>query len=81
MPSRMPPTYSWRDGVLRRPEWEVTTEGGGARPGGARLTIGPRGPMAETLRRLQIPRRPVMSSATPHLTATFGPAEVVTVGR
>jgi hypothetical protein len=81
MPSRMPPTYSWRDGVLRRTDWEVTTEGGGARPGGARLTIGPRGPMAETLRRLQIPRRPVMSSATPHLTATFGPAEVVTVGR
>ena len=61
--------------------WDVTTEGGGARPAGARLTIGPRGPMAETLRRLQLPRRPVMSSATPHLTATFGPAEVVTVGR
>lgn len=79
LPSRMPPTYSWRDGVLRRTEWEVTTKGGGARLGGARLTIGPRGPLAETLRRLQLPRRPVMSSATPHLTATFGAAEVVTV--
>lgn len=81
MPSRMPPTYSWRDGVLRRTEWEVTTEGGGARVGGARLTIGPRGPLAETLRRLQLPRRPIMSSATPHLTATFGPADIVSVPR
>lgn len=77
LPKEMPPTYSWRDGVLRRTEWDVTTTGGGARPGGARLTIGERGPMAEMLHRLRVPNRSVMSSATPHLASTFGaPHEV-----
>lgn len=78
MPKQMPPTYSWRDGVLRRIEWEVSTVGGRARPGGARLTLGERGPMAEMLRKLQLPRRSVMSSFTPQLSSVFGAAEVVT---
>ena len=81
MPREMPPTYSWRDGVLRRTEWEVTSHGGGARVGGARLAIGPRGPMAEMLHRLRVPGRSIMTSATPELTSTFGAAEVVTIGR
>lgn len=80
MPKTMPPTYSWRDGVLRRTEWEVTTTGGGARLGGGRLTIGNHGPVAETLRRLRLSGRSIMSSATPHLTSTFGPGEIVREG-
>lgn len=81
LPTEMPPTYSWRDGVLRRIEWEVTTEGGGSRPGGAKLVVGPRGPMATTLRRLGLPKRALMSCYTPHLTSIFGAPEVVEVRR
>ena len=76
-PDQMPPTYSWRDGVLRRTEWDVHTEGGSARPGGASLAVGSTGPLVRTLRRLHVPRRAMMSSATPHLSSLFGAPEVV----
>ncbi len=79
-PSQMPPTYSWRDGVLRRTEWEVASEGGSSRPGGARLTLGTTGPLARTLRRLRLPRHALSSSATPALRSTFGPPEVIDPG-
>lgn len=77
-PGEMPPTYSWRDGVLRRTTWDLEVTGGSARPGGARLTIGTTGPLARTLRKLQLPRRPLMSTSAPHLRSTFGGPEVIT---
>lgn len=76
-PSQMPPTYSWRDGILRRTEWEIESTGGSSRPGGARLRLGTSGPLVRTLRRLNLPRHALMSSATPHLESTFGPAQLI----
>lgn len=81
MPKEMPPTYSWRDGVLRFTPWEVDTGGGKARLGGARLTLGARGPMVTTLRQLQLPRHAIMSSHTSHLSSIFGNPEIVTPKR
>ena len=81
VPKDVPPTYSWRDGVLRRTEWEVTMHGGGSRPGGATVVPGARGQMAATLRRLKLPRHSLMSSFTSHLESIFGEPEVVNVGR
>lgn len=76
-PQDMPPTYSWRDGVLRRTSWDLEATGGSARPGGARLTLGSTGPLVETLRRLRLPRHALMSTTAPHLRSTFGPPEVI----
>lgn len=78
-PSEMPPTYSWRDGTLRRTAWEMEATGGSARPGGARLDIGATGPLTRTLRRLQLPRRPLMSTVAPQLHTVFSGPEVVEV--
>lgn len=80
LPMQMPPTYSWREGVLRMINWELTSTGGGARLGGARLTIGDNGPIATTLRRLRVPRRSVMSAFAPHVALVFGAPEIVSVG-
>lgn len=79
LPAQRPPTYSWRDGVLRRTAWDVDTAGGGARLGGASLVVGAEGPVADELRSLGLPRRALMASATPHLRCTFGSAEIVQV--
>lgn len=76
-PTEMPPTYSWRDGVLRRTTWQLQARGGSSRLGGARLTLGASGPVVRQLRRLQLPRRCLVSASTPHLRATFGAPEVV----
>lgn len=76
-PAQMPPTYSWRDGVLRRTTWDLDVTGGAARPGGARLTVGPSGPLVRTLRRLRLPRHALMSTVAPRLASRFGPPQVV----
>lgn len=76
-PSDMPPTYSWRDGILRRTSWDLEVTGGAGRPGGARLTLGPNGPLVETLRKLRLPRHALMTTTAPHLRSLFGPAEVI----
>lgn len=78
LPQQMPPTYSFRDGVLRRTTWEVKGTGGGMRLGGASLVLGRQGSMATALRGLGLPKRALMASSTAHLQSTFGPAEVVT---
>jgi len=80
-PQKMPPTYSFRDGILRRTQWEVKGSGGGARLGGASLVLGRQGPLATALRGLGLPKRALMASATSHLQSTFGAADVVTVRR
>lgn len=76
-PKEMPPTYSWRDGVLRRTTWDLEVTGGTSRPGGARLTLGSSGPLVRTLRRLRLPRHALMSATAPRLRSTFGAPEVV----
>ena len=76
-PADMPPTYSWRDGVLRRITWDLDVVGGSARPGGARLTLGSSGPLVRTLRRLRLPRRALMSATAPQLSSIFGAPEVI----
>lgn len=78
-PAEMPPTYSWRDGVLRRTTWDLDVTGGSARPGGARLTLGSSGPLVRTLRRLRLPRHALMSATAPQLASVFGAPEVLTV--
>lgn len=76
-PADMPPTYSWRDGVLRRTTWDLDVTGGSARLGGARLTLGSSGPLVRTLRRLRLPRHAVMSATAPVLSSVFGAPEVI----
>jgi len=76
-PQQMPPTYSSRDGVLRRTSWDLDVTGGSARPGGARLTLGSSGPLVRTLRRLRLPRRALLSATAPRLSSTFGAPEVI----
>ncbi len=76
-PREMPPTYSWRDGVLRRTTWDLQVSGGSSRPGGARLTLGSKGPLVRTLRRLCLPRHALLSAAAPQISSIFGVPEVV----
>ncbi len=76
LPDRAPPSYSFRDGVLRRTEWTTTTEGSTGRPGGATIVLGDH-PMADELRALGLPRRALFSSSAAQMRASFGAAEVV----
>ena len=77
LPSQAPPSYSFRDGVLRRTEWETSAEGVSGRPGGATLVLGDH-PMADELRSLGLPRRALFTSHATRMRASFGAAEVVT---
>jgi hypothetical protein len=70
--------YSWNDGVLRRTPWTTRNRLARARPGGARLELGHGHPMADELRSLGLPKRALMTTSTGLMSATFGPAEVVT---
>jgi hypothetical protein len=80
LPSQAPPSYSFRDGVLRRTPWETSADGVAGRPGGATLVLGDH-PMADELRSLGLPKRALFSSSAAHMRATFGAAEVVTARR
>jgi len=80
LPSQAPPSYSFRDGVLRRTQWEMSAEGVAGRPGGATLVLGEH-PMADELRSLGLPKRALFSSSAAQMQATFGGAEVVTARR
>ncbi|HET8758481.1 MAG TPA: acetoacetate decarboxylase family protein [Solirubrobacteraceae bacterium] len=69
------PNYTLADGVLRRAAWDQqgTVR---ARLGGGRLILGSH-PMADELRALGLPRRPLMCGTMRGMRATFGaPAEV-----
>ena len=79
LPAQSPPSYSYRDGVLRRTEWTTTSDGVSGRFGGATLVLGDH-PMADELRSLGLPRRAVFTSSAARMQATFGPAEVVVAG-
>jgi len=69
--------YSFRDSVLRRTAWTTRSRRMTARIGGCVLEIGRSHPMAVELASLGLPRRAVMSMATPLLSATFGPPRIV----
>ncbi len=77
LPAQAPPSYSFRDGVLRRTAWETSAEGVSGRPGGATLVLGDH-PMADELRSLGLPRRALFTSHAARMRASFGGAEVVT---
>jgi hypothetical protein len=71
--------YSSRDGVLRRTPWTNRVDDARVSPAGAQLELGTRHPMADELRSLGLPKRPIMSMSVGQLGATFGAADVVTV--
>jgi len=79
LPSQAPPSYSFRDGVLRRTPWVTSSEGVTGRFGGATLVLGDH-PVADELRSLGLPKRALFTSHAAQMQATFGAAEVVTTG-
>ncbi len=64
-------------GVLRKTRWTTRSEGMRATLGGTTLELGSRHPVADELRSLGLPKRALMTTATTHMTARFGPPEVV----
>jgi hypothetical protein len=80
LPSQAPPSYSFADGILRRTRWTTASEGVTGRFGGATLVLGNH-PMADELRSLGLPKRALFSSSASQMSASFGAAEVVTVGQ
>jgi len=76
LPSQSPPTYSYREGVLRRTTWTTSSEGVTGRLGGATLVLGDH-PMAEELRSLGLPKRALFSSSASWMRASFDRASVV----
>jgi hypothetical protein len=76
LPSNAPPSYSFRDGVLRRTTWTTSAEGVTGRAGGATLVLGDH-PMADELRALGLPRRALFSSSIAVMRASFDGARVV----
>jgi len=77
LPAQAPPSYSFRDGVLRRTRWTTSSEGVTGRFGGATLVLGDH-PLADELRTLGLPRRALFTSHAARMRASFGAAEVVT---
>lgn len=69
-------TYSHHQGVLRRTPFTSSGSGVGIRVGGASLVLGSH-PVADELRSLGLPRRPLMSGSVEHLRAHFGAPEVL----
>jgi hypothetical protein len=76
LPSNAPPTYSFREGVLRRTTWTTSAEGVSGRFGGATLVLGAH-PLADELRSLGLPKRALFSSSATWMRASFDAATVV----
>jgi hypothetical protein len=70
------PTYTFLDGTLRMTPWECRLTRVRGRLGGATITLGEH-PIADELRSLGLPKRPLMSTGAANLWARFGRAEVV----
>ncbi len=68
--------YSHLDGVTRRTTWEMNPSGVRTRPAGGTLTLGTH-PIADELRSLGLPRRPLITSSISDLKMTFGSATEV----
>lgn len=69
--------YARLGGVTRRTPFTSRASGVRGGPLGATLVLGDRHPMAQDLRSLGLPKRPVLSTVIGNLAATFGPAEPV----
>ncbi len=76
LPAQSPPSYSFRDGILRRTEWTMAADGVTGRFGGATLVLGDH-PMADELRGLGLPGRALFTSSAARMRASFGAAEVI----
>ena len=74
MPEREMKTWSYVDGAPHVTRAQQGAEGFGMRFGGAELTLGS-GPVADQLRSLGLPRKPLMCTWMERFHATFGPAE------
>jgi hypothetical protein len=74
------PTYTFLDDALRLTRWETRSERPRGRLGGAELTLGD-GLIADELRSLGLPKRPLMTAHTPQMASRFGAAEVVMPAR
>jgi hypothetical protein len=71
LPSRVVPTYTFTDGLLRMTDWKVRWSGGRMRRGGAaRLELGTH-EMSEEIRSLGLPKRPLFTSSVPAMRARF----------
>jgi hypothetical protein len=77
LPSQAPPSYSFRDGVLRRTTWTTSSQDVAGRLGGATLVLGDH-PMADELRSLGLPKRALYSSSAGQMRASFDGADIVT---
>jgi hypothetical protein len=70
MPARDQISYALRDGTLYRTRAVMRGGGMGARLGGATLELGDH-PIADELRTLGLPKRPLASTTIAHMSATF----------
>jgi hypothetical protein len=75
LPQRDLPTYSLRDGTVRRTEWEQSASVR-ARLSGAKLELGEH-PIAAELRTLGLPKRALMCSTMTGMQACFGAATTI----
>ena len=75
-----PPTYTFLDGTLRMTRWESRPAGVHSRfGGGATVTLG-EGPLADELRSLGLPKRPLFSASIAKWRARFFAPEIVQAG-
>lgn len=77
VPNRPPPTYSVLDGTLVRTDWDITGPRPRARPGGSRIELGTHA-IADQLRTLGLPKRPLATQTIETMRATFAAPEPVT---
>jgi Acetoacetate decarboxylase (ADC) len=70
MPERDQTSYALRGGLLYRTRAVMRGSGMGARLRGATLTLGTH-PIADELRRLGLPKRPIASTTIAYMSATF----------
>jgi acetoacetate decarboxylase len=78
--TKTPPTYTLMDGVLRVTPWESRARGIRARPRGAELRLG-EGLIADELRSLGLPAKPVLSISAADMRASFGAPQVIEIPR
>lgn len=80
MPTREQISYALRNGTLYRTHASMRGTGMGARLGGATLQLGAH-PIADELRALGLPKRPLASTTIAHMSATFYAAATSEVQR
>lgn len=76
MPETPQDAYAWRDGMLFKTPSRMRATSMGFRLGGATLTLGDH-PIADELRGLGLPRRPLGTTSFTHWSATFDGAQIL----